>query len=125
MTYVDVVSNTWFYCDTLGWNPPSDLKKEINRVLEAIDNIHCLPKKPFKKYFNCHVPSSTNVYHHNCSSKCFKKLSFSNMWQHMWGHRSYLGGGRSKGTKYLAERNTFSNSQSTFWFKVVARSKVG
>ena len=42
MTYVDVVSNTWFYCDTLGWNPPSDLKKEINRVLEAIDNISSL-----------------------------------------------------------------------------------
>ena len=67
MTCVDVVSNTWFYCDTLGWNPPSDLKKEINRVLDAIDNIHCLPKKPFKKYLNCHVPSSTNVYNQNCS----------------------------------------------------------
>ena len=73
MTCVYLVSNTWFYCDTLGSNPPSDLKKE---VLEAINNIHCLPKKHFKKYFNCHMPSSANVYHHKCSSKCFKNIPF-------------------------------------------------
>ena len=72
----NLVSNSWFYCDTLGWNPPSDLKKEINRVLEAINNIHCSPKKHFKNYFNCHMPSSADVYHHKWSSKCFKNFPF-------------------------------------------------
>jgi hypothetical protein len=76
MTYVDLVSNSWFYCDTLGWNPPFDLKKEINRVLDAIDNIYCLLKKPYKKFFICHAPSSIYIHHHDCSSKCLKNFPF-------------------------------------------------
>jgi hypothetical protein len=76
MTYLDLVSNSWFYCNTLGWNPPFNLKKEINRVLDAIDNIYCLPKKPYKKFFICHTPSSIYIHHHNCSSKCFKNFPF-------------------------------------------------
>jgi hypothetical protein len=56
--HVDLVSNTWFYCDTLGWNPPTNLKKEINRVLQAIDSKYFLTRMPYK-FFICHFPSST------------------------------------------------------------------
>ncbi|KAL9963153.1 hypothetical protein ACROYT_G032328 [Oculina patagonica] len=33
LLYVDTVQNKWFYCDTLGWAPPTNLKSTVDSIL--------------------------------------------------------------------------------------------
>ena len=68
LTYVDLVRNQWYYCDTLGWNAPSDLKKEIQKIVETFYREKDVPRKPFQGFTFCHIPSKTSS--HVCSSRC-------------------------------------------------------
>eukprot|EP00112_Aurelia_sp_Birch-Aquarium-sp1_P015510 Seg3441.7 transcript_id=Seg3441.7/GoldUCD/mRNA.D3Y31 product="hypothetical protein" protein_id=Seg3441.7/GoldUCD/D3Y31 len=68
LTYVDLVRNQWYYCDTLGWNAPSDLKKEIQKIVQTFYKEKDVPRKPFHGLTFCHIPSKTSS--HVCSSGC-------------------------------------------------------
>lgn len=113
ITYVDLVTNTWFYCDTLGWSPPSDLKKEINRILEAFYKVQNVCRKPFHGCVSCHVPCAT--YKHSCSSKCFQSFPLQTC---------ETSCNCSKSTHSLEAYFHFPTCQSSCWFSMVARPNI-
>ena len=46
LLFIDTTENKWFYCDTLGWTPPSDLKPRVNFILDVFSHELPLPASP-------------------------------------------------------------------------------
>ena len=35
LLFIDATENKWFYCDTLGWSTPTDLKSIVDFILDV------------------------------------------------------------------------------------------
>ena len=46
LLYVDTVQNKWFYCDTLGWAPPTNLKSTVDSILHSFSRVFPVFRKP-------------------------------------------------------------------------------
>ena len=74
LLYVDTIKNKWFYCDTLGWAVPKELKSTVNAVLEALSTELPLVRKPAQGRFLAHKPQSISRGSHQCMNTCFKNV---------------------------------------------------
>eukprot|EP00794_Sanderia_malayensis_P013540 gene13540-14944_t len=79
-TFVDLEKKQWFYCDTLGWAAPNDLRSQVNSVTEVFYEVKAITSRPFRGcrpfrgFINCHIPSKTG--NHACVSECFPNFPF-------------------------------------------------
>ena len=74
LLYVDTVTNEWFYCDSLGWAPPKELKNLVDKVISAFSNLIQLPIRPVQGRFIAHMPSNTSHGVHGCSALCLRNI---------------------------------------------------
>ena len=74
LLYVDTVTNEWFYCDSLGWAPPKELKNLVDKVISAFSNLIQLPIRPVQGRFIAHMSSNTSHGVHGCSALCLRNI---------------------------------------------------
>ena len=54
LLYIDAVENKWFYCDTLGWVPPTDLNSKVEFIPNVFSQEFTLFRKPAHGRFIAH-----------------------------------------------------------------------
>lgn len=74
LLYVDTVENKWFYCDTLGWAPPTNLKSTVNSILHGFSRVFPIFRKPAYRQFIAHKPEGNGSGFHRCTESCFKNI---------------------------------------------------
>ena len=74
LLYVDTVTNEWFYCDSLGWAPPKELKNLVDKVISAFSDLIQLPIRPVQGRFIAHMSSNTSHGVHGCSALCLRDI---------------------------------------------------
>ena len=72
LLFVDLTTNEWNYCDTIGWRAPPDMKEKVSPIVEAIYKHTSLPSKPFIKCIEAHIPNTNGG--HRCMSGCLKNI---------------------------------------------------
>ena len=58
LLFIDATENKWFYCDTLGWVPPSDVTPRVDFILDVFSRELSLLRKPAQGRFVAHKPQS-------------------------------------------------------------------
>ena len=74
LLFMDATENKWFYCDTLGWATPSDLKPLVDSILDVFSRELSLLRKPAQGRFVVHKPDSHVRDFHKCTSNCFDNI---------------------------------------------------
>lgn len=74
LLYVDTVQNKWFYCDTLGWAVPTNLKSSVDSILDGFSGVFPIFRKPAHGRFIAHKPEGNGSGFHRCTESCFKNI---------------------------------------------------
>ena len=74
LLYVDTVQNKWFYCDTLCWAVPINLKSTVDSILDGSSGVFPIFRKPAEGRFIAHKPESNGSGFHRCTESCFKSI---------------------------------------------------
>ena len=74
LLYVDTVTNEWFYCDSLGWAAPKELKYSVDKVISAFATLIQLPRRPVQGRYMAHIASNTCDGVHQCSAFCLRNI---------------------------------------------------
>ena len=74
LLYLDTVQNKWFYCDTLGWSPPTNLKSTVDSILHEFSSVFPIFRKPAHGRFIAHKPDGNGSGFHRCTGSCFKNI---------------------------------------------------
>ena len=74
LLYVDTVQNKWFYCDTLGWAVPTNLKSSVDSILDGFSGVFPIFRKPANGRFIAHKPEGNGSGFHRCTESCFKNI---------------------------------------------------
>ena len=76
LLYIDLKSNKWYYCDTICWGSPSDLRGVVSPVVTAIHQVLLTVPKPFAGIVESHVETSgsTSSTAHTCSTTCLRNI---------------------------------------------------
>ena len=74
LLYIDAVENTWFYCDTLGWVPPTDLNSKVDSIFNVLSQEFTLFRKPANGRFIAHKVQGNNYVSHKCIDACFQNI---------------------------------------------------
>ena len=76
LLYIDLKSNKWYYCDTICWGSPSDLRGVVSPVVTAIHQVLLTVPKPFAGIVESYVETSgsTSSTAHTCSTTCLRNI---------------------------------------------------
>ena len=74
LLYIDVVENKWFYCDTLGWVPPTDLNSKVEFIPNVFSQEFTLFRKPAHRRFIAHKLQGNSYVAHKFTDACFQNI---------------------------------------------------
>ena len=74
LLYIDVVENKWFYCDTLGWVPPTDLNSKVEFIPNVFSQEFTLFRKPAHRRFIAHKLQRNSYVAHKFTDACFQNI---------------------------------------------------
>lgn len=72
LIYVDLTTNTWYYCDTNAWGMPKGIRKSISPVVAAFYEEHGFKTRPFRGCVDSHTPGRSSPHH--CSPDCLQNI---------------------------------------------------
>lgn len=68
------MENKWFYCDFLGWVPPTDLNSKVEFILNLFSQEFTLFRKPAHGRFLAHKLQGNSAVAHKCIDACFQNI---------------------------------------------------